>query len=85
MVSAMAISFMSTLIVPLPDEDLAFLETYSAAQGTSAGELLAVQARRLREFLQSEIHGDIVDAVGIIDPGVSAEPAFLSHLEEKHS
>jgi len=47
--------------------------------------LLAVKARRLREFLESEVRADIVDAVGIIAPGVSAETAFLSHLEEKHS
>ena len=43
---------MSTITVRLPDEDVAFLRNFSAAQGTSAEAFLARQARNLREHLQ---------------------------------
>ena len=47
---------MSTITVPLPDEDLAFLRAWSEKQGTSAEEYLARQARNLREHLQRPLH-----------------------------
>ena len=37
----------STLTIPIPDEDLAFLRAYSAAQGISAEALLARQTPSL--------------------------------------
>jgi hypothetical protein len=43
---------MSTITIPLADEDFSFLQAYSMAQGTSLEAFLARQARCLRERLQ---------------------------------
>ena len=76
---------MSTLTVAMPDEDLAFLRAYSAAQGTSAEALLARQARNLREHLQKPLPSEVMKATGIISPEVAGEEAHREHLEKKHA
>lgn len=76
---------MSTLTIPMPDEDIAFLRAYSAAQGISAETLLARQARSLREHLQRPVHPDVAAASGVIAPEVAGEEAHRAHLEKKHS
>jgi len=76
---------MSTLTIPMPDEDLAFLRAYSAAQGISAEAMLAQQARNLRERLQRPVHPDVTAASGVISPDVAGEEAHRAYLEKKHS
>jgi hypothetical protein len=75
---------MSTITVPLPDEDLAFLREWSAKQGTSAEEFLARQARNLREHLQRPLHPDVVAATGIIPSDIDAEKVYHEYLEKKY-
>lgn len=79
------LSTMSTLIIPMPDEDLEFLRAYSAAQGISAEALLARQARSLRGQLQRPVHPEVTAASGIISKGVAGEDAHRAHLEKKHA
>ena len=74
---------MSTIIVPLPDEDLAFLRAWSEKQGTSAEEFLARQARNLRERLQKPLHPDVAAAIGIISPDADEE-TYHRYLEKKY-
>jgi hypothetical protein len=76
---------MSTITVPLPDDDLAFLRDFSATQGTSAEAFLARQARNLRERLQRPLQPEVMRATGIISPGVAGEEAHREHLEKKHA
>jgi len=76
---------MSTLTIPIPEEDLAFLRAYSEAQGISAEALLARQARSLREYLQRDMHPEVKAASGIISPSVASEEAHRAYLESKHS
>jgi hypothetical protein len=76
---------MSTVTVPLPDEDLAFLREYSAAHGTSVEAFLARQARNLREHLQRPLQPDVMRATGIISPEVAGEDAHREHVEKKHA
>ena len=76
---------MSTITVPLPDEDFAFLRNFSAAQGTSAEAFLARQARNLREHLQRPLRPEVLRATGIISPEVAGEAAHREHLEKKHA
>ena len=76
---------MSTIIVPLPDEDFAFLRNFSAAQGTSAEAFLARQARNLREHLQQPLQPEVLRATGIISPQVEGEETHREHLEKKHA
>ena len=76
---------MSTITIPLSDEDFEFLRDYTRTQGTSAEAFLARQARNLREQLQTPIHPEVAAASGIVSSEVSAEQAHLAHLEDKHS
>ena len=57
---------MSTITVPLPEEDLKFLRSYTSAQGTSAEAFLARQAHNLREHLQRPLPPKVSAASGII-------------------
>ncbi len=76
---------MSTITVRLPDDDLAFLRDFSAAQGTSAEAFLARQARNLRVHLQRPLRPEVQRATGIISPEVAGENAYRDHLEKKHA
>jgi hypothetical protein len=82
---------MSTITVSLADEDLAFLQRFSEAQGTSAGEFLARQARSLRRQarslrrqLERPLPPEIVAASGIIAGEVDARAEHLDYLQRKH-
>jgi hypothetical protein len=76
---------MSTITVPLPDEDLNFLRAYSSAHGTSAEAYLARQARILREHLERPLHSDVVGATGIISSEIDGSHAHRDHLGSKHA
>jgi hypothetical protein len=76
---------MSTITIPLPDEDFAFLREYSAAQGISAEAFLARQTRNLREHLQRPLAPEVIKATGIIAPETAAQESHRDHLEEKHA
>jgi hypothetical protein len=76
---------MSTITIPLADEDLTFLRAYSEAQGTSAEAFLARQARNLREHLQRPLQADVMAASGIISPEIAAMEAHREHSEKKHA
>ena len=75
---------MSTITIPLPDEDLKFLRNYANAQGTSVEAFLARQARNLREHLQRPLPPEVSAASGIIAPD-AGEQAHRAHLEKKHA
>jgi hypothetical protein len=68
---------MSTITGSLAVEDLAFLQRFSEAQGTSAGEFLARQARNLRQQLEKPLPPEIVAASGIIAGDVDAKTDLL--------
>jgi hypothetical protein len=75
---------MSTITIPLSDEDFSFLQSYSRAQGTSLEAFLAHQASCLRERLQKPLPTEIAGASGILSPINNPEAARLEHLEKKH-
>jgi hypothetical protein len=76
---------MSTITIPLPDEDLTFLRAWSETQGISAEAFLARQAHNLRKYLQQPLQADVAAATGIIVPEVTAEETHREHLEKKHA
>ena len=76
---------MSTITVPMPDEDLDFLRAYTQAQGISAETFLAQQAHRLRLHLQRPVHPVVGEASGIIQDDIAGEEAHREHLEKKHA
>lgn len=75
---------MSTITVPMPDEDLAFLRAYSEAHGLSPEAFLAQQARNLRAHLQSPLHADVVRATGIVEAEIDGPQAHRRHLAQRH-
>ena len=75
---------MSTVTVPLPDEDLAFLRAWSEKHGASPEAILAQQVRNLRELLGQPLGSDVVAATGIISPDVDEE-TYREYLEKKYS
>jgi hypothetical protein len=75
---------MSTITVTLADDDLAFLRRFSKAQGTSAEEILARQARGLRRQLERPLPPATTAASGILAGDVDASEAHLDHIERKH-
>jgi len=75
---------MSTITIPLPDEDLTFLRAYSSAHGTSAEAFLARQARNLRQHLQKPLQRNVEAASGIISSEIVGEEAHFEHLNIKH-
>ena len=75
---------MSTITVPMPDEDLAFLRAYSEAQGLSPEAFLAQQAHNLRAHLQNPLQAEVARATGIISAELDGPEAHRSHLTRKH-
>lgn len=75
---------MSTITIPMPDEDLAFIRAYSSAQGTSAEAFLARQARNLRRHMQQPVERDVEAATAIIDRQIDGEASYRNHIEKKH-
>ena len=71
---------MKSITVSLADEDLAFLQRFSEAQGTSMGEFLARQARNLRPQLEKPLPPEIVAASGIIAGEVDSKNELLEHV-----
>jgi hypothetical protein len=74
---------MSTITIPLPDEDLDFLRRYTQAQGSSAEEFLARQARNLREHLELPLPPAVASATGILAPGFD-QRQHSDLLEKRH-
>ena len=74
---------MSAITLSIEDEDLAFLREFSKAQGTSAEEFLARQARNLRKLLDRPLPPGVVAATGIIKSDVSAREAHREWVERK--
>ena len=75
---------MSTLSIPLPDEDLDFLKTFAHEQGTTAEHWLAEHARALRLNLLASLHPDVAAATGILRAGVDPQSDYMEYLERKH-
>ena len=76
---------MSTITIPLPDEDLEFLRAYTSARGISAEAFLAQQAHNLRTHLLRSAHPEVERASGVILPDVDGREAHRAHLEKKHA
>lgn len=75
---------MSTITITLADDDLAFLRRFSKAQGISAEEILARQARGLRRQLERPLPPATSAASGIFADDVEASKDYPDHIERKH-
>ncbi|MEQ1751381.1 MAG: hypothetical protein ABL974_18300 [Prosthecobacter sp.] len=76
---------MSTITIPLPDEDFQFLSDWTRQQRTTVAEFFAREARNLRQHLQAPLHPDLKRAAGILAADLERESAHLNHLDRKHA
>ena len=77
-------SSMSTLSIPMPDADLAFLCAFAKEQGTSPEGFLAQHARNLRLNLQSTLHSDVLAASGTFTATSDPLSEFFNDMAKKH-
>jgi hypothetical protein len=75
---------MSTISIPLPDEDLEFLRSFARTQGTTAEQFLARHARSLRLNLEAPLHPDVLAATGVLNESADPQSDYLEYLERKH-
>jgi hypothetical protein len=75
---------MSTISIPLPDEDLEFLRSLASEQGTTPEQFLAKHARNLRLNLQAAVHPLVSAATGVLQAENSPQTEYLEFLEQKH-
>ena len=75
---------MSTLSIPLPDEDLAFLRSFAEERGISAEGFLAQHARNLRLQLQADLHPVVKAAAGAFQATTDPLAEFHDDMTRKH-
>ena len=75
---------MSTISIPLPDEDLDFLRAFTKQLGITPEGFLAQHARNLRLNLEAALHPDVVAASGVFRPSPEPLADFLDDMAEKH-
>ena len=78
------IDHMSTLSIPLPEEDLAFLRSFAQEQGISAEGFLAQHARNLRLQLQAGLHPSVKAASGAFQATADPLAEFHDDMARKH-
>lgn len=75
---------MSTITIPIADEDLRYLTSWTATQGTTVEEFFANEARSLRQHLEAPLHPALVEASGVISQDVDNRD-YLDYLANKHA
>jgi hypothetical protein len=75
---------MSTISIPLPDEDLHFLRSFAEGQGTTVEQFFARHARALRLNLQAALHRDVTAATGVLQSSADPQSDHVEYLERKH-
>lgn len=76
---------MSTITIPLPDEDFQFMSDWARQQGITVADFLAKEVRNLRKHLQTPLHSDLKSATGVLNPELEAVSTHLSYLDHKHA
>ncbi|MDB6004466.1 MAG: hypothetical protein JWR15_1453 [Prosthecobacter sp.] len=76
---------MSSITIPIPDDDLKFLEAWTRDQGTTVEEFFTREAVNLRKHLQAPLHPAVLRATGVIRGDIDARKEYLEYLERKHA
>jgi len=76
---------MPTISVTLPSEDYAFLQQFTADQGTSTEEFLAHQAQNLVKQLRRPLSPEVLNAIGVISSEVDGDAAYREYIETKYA
>jgi hypothetical protein len=76
---------MSTVTVPISDENLEFLQTWTKANGMTPESYFSAQVESLRRQEGRPIHPALIRATGVIKADVDGRQAYLEHMAKKHS
>ena len=75
---------MSTITIPIADDDLAFLHSWTQEQGTTVEEFFSREANNLRRHLQAPLHPLLQLASGVIRGDNEGIGEHRQHLDEKY-
>lgn len=75
---------MSTITIPIADDDLAFLHSWTQEQGTTVEEFFSREANNLRRHLQAPIHPLLQRASGMIRSDIEGIEDHQQHLDKKY-
>ena len=76
---------MTTVTVPISDENLEFLQTWTKANGMTPESYFSAQVESLRRQESRPIHPALIRATGVIRDDVDGRQAYLEHMAKKHS
>ncbi len=76
---------MSTITIPIPDEDLRFLESWTRDQGTTVEEFFTREASNLRRQLQAPLHPAVIRATEVIRGDIDEKKEYLDYMERQHA
>ncbi|TDU64126.1 hypothetical protein EI77_04310 [Prosthecobacter fusiformis] len=75
---------MSTITIPIADDDLAFLHSWTQEQGTTVEEFFSREAHSLRRHLQAPLHPVLQRASGVIHSDIDGVSDHRQHLDDKY-
>ncbi len=76
---------MSTLTIPISDENLSFLKEWTKENGMTPESFVTAQVESLRRPKRRPIHPDVLRATGVIKFDGDPREAYLDYMEKKHA
>ena len=76
---------MSTLTIPISDENLSFLKELTKENGMTPESFFAAHVESLRRPKCRPLHPDVIRATGVINFEGDPREAYLDHMEKKHA
>jgi uncharacterized protein involved in type VI secretion and phage assembly len=75
---------MSSISIPLSEEDLTFLRRFTGQRGITVEDFMAQHAKNLRLNLEAILHRDIIAATGTFQTATDPQNDYYDHQEHKH-
>lgn len=76
---------MSTITIPIADENLEFLQSWTKANGMTLEGYFTAQVESLRRQESRPVHPALIRATGVIKAEVDGRQAYLDHMARKHA
>ncbi len=76
---------MSTITIPIEDETLEFLQSWTQANGMTLEGYFTAQVESLRRQEGRAVHPALIRATGVIKGDVNGREAYLEHMARKHA
>ncbi len=76
---------MSTLTIPISDENLSYLQEWTKEIGMTPESFVAAHVESLRRPKRRAIHPAVIRATGVIQFEGDPREAYLEYMEKKHA